>query len=440
MKQHHTFNRRDFLKTSSAVSLAAMFAGSSRAFAGGDDTIRVGFIGTGGRGTGAMADCFVAAKGERLELAAMGDLFPESMEKSLKNLKTKLAEKLPDKKFEDLVKVTPDRMFSGFDACQKVLACDVDMVILAAPPHFRPAHFEAAVAAGKHVFMEKPVAVDPAGIRKMFAASELSVQKKLSVVAGTQRRHNPQYQQIIERIHNGQIGDLVAGQCYWNTDDLWVERAAENWEKYQKGEYSEMEWQIRNWLFTVWMSGDHIVEQHVHNLDIMNWAFGGPPVRCMGMGGRQVRVEPQYGNGWDQFAVEYEYANGAKVLSMCRQTKGCDHRNSEVLVGTKGTAEPKDGEMLGSKEYLLKEEINPYVQEHADLLDSIRNGKGLNEGKQVTESTLTAIMGRMSAYTGLRVKYDWVLKASKLDYTPAAYEFGPHPMDPVAMPGITKLI
>jgi len=318
------------------------------------------------------------------------------------------------------------------------------MVILAAPPHFRPEHLKAAVEAGKHVFMEKPVAVDPVGVRSIIASSELAAKKGRGIVAGTQRRHNPVYVETMNRILDGAIGEVVGGQCYWNMGALWVERAKHNWEKYQSGAWTDMEWQIRNWLFLAWLSGDHIVEQHVHNIDIINWAMGGPPVKALGMGGRQVRTEPMYGNVFDHFAVEYEYANGARVLSMCRQTHGASSRVSEHLVGTKGMADPH-GEIAGRKPLKAKypegwEPGYEYVQEHKDLIASIRHGTPLNEGKRIAESTLTAIMGRMSAYTGRELSWDWAMNASQLDLTPPAYEFGDLPIAPVPIPGEAKLI
>jgi len=317
------------------------------------------------------------------------------------------------------------------------------MVILGTPPHFRPEHFKAAIEAGKHVFMEKPVAVDPVGIRSIIASSELAKQKGLAIVAGTQRRHQAHYLEIMRRIHRGDIGEVVGGQCYWNMGALWVERAKENMQKRTVLGWSDMEWQCRNWLFFTWLSGDHIVEQHVHNLDIINWAIGAHPVQAMGMGGREVRTGPEYGNIFDHFAVEYEYANGVRVLSMCRQTDGCHEQVSERVVGTKGQTytDGSNGSVEGQNPYKYEgESPNPYVQEHADLIASIREGKPLNEGKRIAESTLTAIIGRMSAYTGRALKWDWAMNASKLDLTPPEYEMGDLPVRPVAVPGKTKLV
>jgi myo-inositol 2-dehydrogenase / D-chiro-inositol 1-dehydrogenase len=287
------------------------------------------------------------------------------------------------------------------------------------------------------------VAVDPLGVRSVIATSEQAAAKKLAIVAGTQRRHQAHYVEIMKRVRGGDLGEIVAGQCYWNMDALWVDRAAKNWADRTAMKWSEVEWQVRNWLFTGWCSGDHIVEQHVHNLDVMNWAFGAHPVRCSGMGGRAARTQPQFGNIYDHFAVEYEYPNGARVLSMCRQTARAAERISERVVGTSGFSytDPADGYIKGTKPYESEHASpNPYVQEHVDLIASIKSGQPLNEGRQVAESTLTAIMGRMSAYTGRALNWDWVMNASKLDLTPPRLEQGEAPPLEIAVPGETPLI
>ncbi|MBU0640310.1 MAG: Gfo/Idh/MocA family oxidoreductase [Planctomycetes bacterium] len=426
-------SRRDFLKTSAAVSavtLAAGCASTPKRQTGPVilkpgaklDKLRVGVIGCGGRGTGAAINCVESSP--NVEIVAMGDLFQDRLDSSRQRLSELGAP----------FKVTDDTCFVGFDAYKGVLDCDIDLVVTAPPPHFRPLHLAAIVAAGKHVFMEKPVAVDPVGVRSIIASSELAKKKGLAIVAGTQRRHQPSYLEVMKRVHDGAIGDVVAAQCYWNQGELWVHE--------RQPDYSDMEWQCRNWLYFDWLSGDHIVEQHIHNLDVVNWAMGSPPAKCVGMGGRQVRTEPKYGNIYDHFAIEYEYPNGARVLSMCRQVKGASHRVSERLVGTLGDSNP-DGVIEGENPYRYEPEgeaINPYVQEHADLINSIRNGEPLNEGRRVAESTLTAIMGRMSAYTGREISWNWVMNSSELDLTPPHYEFGEVPITPVAMPGVTKLI
>ena len=417
--------RRDFLKTASAASvasLAAAVAGTGGLFAAGSDAIRIGVIGAGGRGTGAAIDAVNAAPG--VEIVALYDPFQDRIDRSLKTLR----EKVPA-----AVKVKAERCFTGLDGYKKLLEIkDVNYVVTAAPPGFRPLHLKAIVEAGKHVFMEKPVAVDPVGVRSVIASSELAAQKGLGIVAGTQRRHQARYLELMKRVHDGAIGEVVGGQCYWNQGDLWVVK--------KTPEMSDMEWQCRNWLYFSWTSGDHIVEQHVHNIDVVNWAFGAMPVKVMGMGGRQVRTAPEYGNIFDHFAVEFEYPNGARVMSMCRQTPGCADRVEEKIVGTKGHAFGY-GEISGPNAWKFEgDEPNPYVVEHKDLIESIRAGKPLNEGKRIAESTLCAIMGRMSAYTGRALSWDWAMKASKLDLFPAKLELGPNPVDPVAVPGVTPLV
>jgi len=420
--ENHKFSRRDFIRTSAAAGAAVLANGTSNIFAAGTDKIRVGIIGCGGQGTRDLVSCVKSSPG--VEITAMGDLFEDRMKESLDKLK---------KDVPAALKVTPDKCFVGFDAYQKVVQCDVHMVVLTTPPHWRAQHFRTAVEAGKHVFMEKPAGVDPKAIRSMIETADLAGQKRLSVVAGTQRRHSKKYQEIIRRIHDGQIGEIVAGQGYWNGGDM-----LGYWQWYDKENRSDMEWQCRSWPWFTWTSGDHIVEQHVHNLDVLNWALQAHPVQCIGMGGRAVR---DLGNIYDHFTVEYEYPNGVRVESMCRQINGCTDRIAERVVGTKGVADVDQGVIKGEKSFRYEgPDPDHYVQEMADLIQSIRDGKPINEAKNVAESTMNAIMGRMSAYTGRALKWDWAMNASKLDLAPAKYEWGDLPVRPVAVPGKTQLI
>jgi myo-inositol 2-dehydrogenase/D-chiro-inositol 1-dehydrogenase len=429
------FSRREFVKAAAAASLvSAAPAFTSRLYAAGSDILKVGLIGCGGRGTGAATQALMGVD-KSVRLWAMADLFRDKLDISY-NMLSKGAKGRYDRVdfngLADQMDVPEQRKFVGFDAYQKLLGSGVDMVILTTPPHFRAEHFEAAVDAGKHVFMEKPVAVDPAAIRKVIAVAKLAKQKRLSVVAGTQRRHQRHYLEIINRIHDGAIGKIVAAECYWNGDGGSL--------RGEKPEgMSDMEWQVRNWYYFCWICGDHIVEQHVHNIDVMNWALQAHPVQCMGMGGREVR---RGGNIWDHFAVEFEYPGGVRVLSMCRQIPGCTDRVSERIVGTKGVAyiDGATGFIKGENSYEPPGSPNPYVQEHIDLINSIRKGDALNEGVQVAESTMTAIIGRMSAYTGRALKWDWAMNASKLDLRPPKYEFGDLPVAPVPVPGKTPLV
>jgi predicted dehydrogenase len=422
MSNDGNLTRRDFIKTAAAASFATAIPGNLGLFAAGSDALRIGVIGCGGRGTGAAIDCLNGASG--VEVVALGDLVPDRIESSYKKLK---------EAFPGRVNVPAERRFTGFDNHLKVCAVpEVNLIVTAAPPGFRPLHFKAAVEAGKHVFMEKPVAVDPVGVRSVIASSDLALRKGLGVVAGTQRRHQKRYLELLRRIKDGQIGEIVGAQCYWNMGDLWV--------KLRDAGMSEIEWQCRNWLYFSWTSGDHIVEQHVHNIDVVNWAIGALPKNIVAMGGRQVRTAPEYGNIFDHFAVEYEYPNGVRVASYCRQTKGAAERVEERIVGTKGVAFGY-GEIKGEKPWKFEgEETNPYVQEHTDLVASIRSGKPLNERRQIAESTMCAVIGRMSAYTGRAISWDWAMNSSKLDLSPAKYEFGPNPVDPVAVPGTTPLV
>ncbi len=425
MDKEYTISRRDFIKGSaaSAALLGAASLGLPKGvFAAGSDVIKVGVIGCGGRGSGAARDCLAMSDG--VKIYALGDLFQDRVDGLYNNL-------TGDDSIKNKVDLSRDRVFTGFDAYKKVIASGVDMVILASPPGFRPTHFREAILAGKHVFMEKPVAVDATGVRLIMKMGKIAEGKGLGVVAGTQRRHQFPYVETIKRIHDGAIGDIVAAQCYWNQGGLWNHGRDPKW--------TDMEWQIRNWLYFTWLSGDHICEQHVHNIDVINWAVGDHPVKCVGMGGRQVRTDPAYGHIFDHFTVEYEYASGARLMSMCRQIDGCCGNVSEHVIGTKGTSNCYS--TISGKKLWKYEGPNPgaYQQEHADLIASIRAGKPLNEAQRIAESCLTAIMGRMSAYTGQEVTWEQALN-SKEDLMPATLEFGPIAVPPVAIPGKTPLI
>ncbi|MBN2000712.1 Gfo/Idh/MocA family oxidoreductase [candidate division KSB1 bacterium] len=428
--------RRNFIQTSALAGASAVIA-RGLVYGKSSDKIRVGLIGCGGRGTGAgIIDCAQSSPG--VELVAMGDLFQDHMDSAPDLIKSNLQERgLP---VNEIYKVTPETTFTGFDAYQKVIACDVDMVILTTPPNFRPLHLEAAVKAGKHVFLEKPVAVDPAGIRSVLASSELAEQKGLTLVAGTQLRRLDSMRQAMEKIHNGSLGDIVGGQVVrtgggmrdWRTD-----------EKDKRTGWSEMEYQIRRWLFWTWLSGDFIAEMHVHNLDIMNWAMGAHPVQCVGMGGRQARTEPEFGNIYDHFTVEYQYPDDVRIEYMGSQIDKSSYRQDTRVVGTKGNAYLDSGNAVikGENPWQYEgEQENPAVLEYKEMIEAIRSGNPINEGRQIAESTMTAILGRMSAYTGRTIKWDWAMNASELDYMPEDLNFGDVPDMPVAVPGVTELI
>ena len=416
--------RRGFLLSSTAATVGLGML--SNAHAAGSDTIKVGLVGCGGRGSGAAEDvCKAAGSTYSIKLHAMADAFPDR----LRNCRDRLKENDATK---DKVDVPDDRCFVGLDAYQKVIDC-CDMVMLATPPGFRPQHIEATIKAGKHLFAEKPVAVDGTGIRKVLAAHEEATRRGLSVITGTQRRHQGGYIESMKRIHDGAIGDITGGQVYWNQGPIWANKRQAGW--------SDTEYQIRNWYHFLWLCGDHIVEQHVHNLDVACWAIGAHPIRAVGMGGRQVISEPEFGQSYDHFAVDYEFPNGVHVMSMARQIEGCENNVSETIVGSKGQWRSGGYSFVGAnKERIRTGQEVPYVQEHVDLLESIVSHKPVCELKQVAESTLTAIMGRMSAYTGKAVPWEVALN-SKLDTFPQNLAMGnPMPEPPVPKPGVTELI
>ena len=416
------FSRRDFLKTSvaagaAAATLASM--GTNFAWAQGQQRLKVGLVGCGGRGTGAARDSIKASP--LVDLVAMGDLFKDRLDDSKKQLAKEGAQ----------FKVTDDKCFVGFDAYRKVIDCDLDYVILTTPPGFRPEHFAYAIEKGRHVFAEKPVAVDPAGVRKFIETGKIADQKKLSVVGGFVFRRDKCHMEVIQKIHDGAIGEVLGGNSYYNVGYLWHHPRQKEW--------SELEYQVRNWLYYTWLSGDLIVEQNIHRIDITNWIMKGPPVSAYGMGGRQVRVDPEYGNIFDHFDTEFEYANGVKVNNMCRQIDGTDPRVSEMYYGSKGNADPAKG--INGKRTRKEEPLAvAYVQEHIDLIAAITTGKQINESQRLAESSLTAIMGRMSAYTGKLVTWEQA-RDSKLDLWPKEpLAFGPFPTAPVATPGKDPLV
>ncbi len=426
-------SRREFLQTS-AIAGAAAFAVPRFAYAFGSDTIKIGLIGCGGRGTGGIVQCIMSSPG--VELVAIGDLLPERVERARGEI-AKAAATNPAVAAAN--KLRDDTCFTGFDAYKKVLATDVQYVMLATPPGLRPLHLRAAVEAGKHVFAEKPVATDVEGIRSVLGSYEIAVQKGLGVGVGTQRRHHPGYQELIQRVQDGAIGEVLNGQVFWNQGALW------SFEK--KAEWTDVEWQLRNWLYLTWLSGDHIVEQHVHNIDVANWVMGATPVRAIGLGGRQARVQPQFGHIYDHFAIDFEYPNGVHIASMSRQIQGTRGRVGEWFQGTKGTAQiSESGPFIirGANEWEWKRPDNfvaAMIQEHADLISSIRAGKPRNDLRRMAESNLTAIMGRESAYTGQTIEWDSLLSAAQ-NIAPgplADIQYGALELPPVAVPGRTKL-
>lgn len=414
--------RRNFLKAGSAAAVAGAMATTSQiaagAYAEGDDIIKVGLVGCGGRGTGAAAQALNADK--YTKLVAVGDAFADQAKKCNQRLK---------KQFGDRVEADE---FSGFDAFKNVVSAS-DVVLLATPPHFRPEHLKAAIEAGKHVFCEKPVAVDGPGCRSVAETVKLAKKKKLAIVSGLCWRYHPTIKATFEQVKAGAIGDITAMRCSYFTRGLWHKPRQQSW--------SDMEFQIRNWLYYTWLSGDHIVEQHVHSIDKMVWAMGDEgPVKCSATGGRQTRTDEKYGHIYDHFACEYEFKNGVKAFGRCRQQDGCKVDVTDTLYGTKGVCHIASSrtQIKGEKNWRYKGRGgNMYQLEHDDLFRSIRDGKPINNGGYMTTSTMMAIMGREAAYTGQDVTWDQIWNA-KEKLGPSKYEWGDLKVPPVAMPGLSR--
>ncbi len=436
-------SRRGFLKRTS-LGLAGATAAANVPFvhaasAETDIAVKIGLIGCGGRGTGAVLDAVGAAtkviypqsgyhtedvadggkiEKKNIQVVALADLFEDRLKRCNAQL-TRLG-----------IDVPKSRCFTGFDAYKQLVSDpEVNYVILATPPHFRPMQLKAAIEAGKHVFMEKPGAVDVPGVKMVMEAGELAKEKGLGIAAGTQRRHMKSYQETIKRIQEGAIGEIVYAKCYWNGGQIWVIDRQPGW--------SDMEWQLRNWNYFTWLSGDHIVEQHVHNLDIMNWVLGTHPIKAVsGLGGRQVRVGERHGHIFDHFAIEFEYPGGVSMFSQSRQINGCLNKVEEAVIGTDGTSNCKDRiEPKGGDRWRFRErQSSPYKKEHEDLIASIRAGEPINEAQAVAESTMTGIIGREAVYSGKTVDWDTAMK-STMRLGPEEYKLGPYPISDVAMPG-----
>ena len=433
MNSKSQLSRRQFLHTGSSALATASLLGAlpleRSVHAAGSDQLKIALIGCGGRGSGA-ANQALSTSGN-VKLVAMADVQPDKLSKSLENLKTQHAA---------AVDVPADRQFSDFDGYKKAIAaCDV--AILATSPGFRPIHFEEAINQGKHVFMEKPVATDAPGVRRVLEAAKLAKTKNLKVGVGFQRHHETAYNETIKRLHDGAVGDIEILRCYWDGSSRdGVER--------EPGE-GEMHYQIRNWYYFTWLSGDHIVEQHIHNIDVCNWIKGTHPVRAQGMGGRQVRKAKRHGQIFDHHFVEFEYADGARMFSQCRQIPGCWTSISEHVVGTLGSADLVQGRSV----FAIKGQNawrhaskgprkDPYQQEHDDLFEAIRNDKPFNEAETGALSTMTGIMGRMATYTGQQIDWEEAFN-SQVKLVPESCDWNTKPPAlpdadgwyPVAMPG-----
>jgi predicted dehydrogenase len=420
-------SRRDFLKTSAAAAATVALVGNVHAAGG--DVLKVGLIGCGGRGTGAASQALRADR--NVKLWAMSDAFDDRLQQSL----TRLQE---DREIANKIDVPAARRFVGFDGYRQVIAaCDV--VLLCTPPHFRPIHLRAAVQAGKHVFAEKPCAVDAAGVRSVLETCVDARRRNLSVVSGLCLRHDNGFKDTVQRIHDGAIGEIVALQA----NDL----RGPIWTRTRTADMSDMQWHMRNWYYYTWLSGDFNVEQHVHYLDVCAWLMGDRyPIRCFGLGGRQVRTGEQFGNIFDHFSIVYEYENGARIYSNCRQQVGCANDMSCNVMGRRGTAlltERQRGLVLrtptGQNVYGGPMN-NMYQTEHDVLFASIRNSMPINNGEYMAKSTLLAIMARQAAYTGQSITWEQAL-ASRENLSPTEYtwEAAP-PVSEVARPGVTRFV
>ncbi|MBI2422486.1 MAG: Gfo/Idh/MocA family oxidoreductase [Candidatus Hydrogenedentes bacterium] len=423
---HYNPNRRHFIRTSGGVLAAAALAGQARtAFAAdGGETLRVGLIGCGGRGSGAAREALLADPNTKL--VAMGDTFMDRVESSLK--------KFVGSDVDKQVAVDKDHMFSGFDAYKKVIE-NCDVVVLATPPAFRPEHLRAAVEAGKHVFCEKPVAVDGAGVRHVLESCKMAEAKGLCVVSGLCYRYQFAKQETVNKLIGGAIGDIMVFQTTYNTGALWHHGRKDDW--------SEMEYQVRNWLYFDWLSGDHINEQHIHSLDKVGWAMNNVyPIKATSSGGRVQRTDPKFGNIYDHFNTVYEWENGTKAFSSCRQWDNASTDVSDWVYGTKGKANIQTHEIWGHDGATWKHEQttedNMYQNEHNVLFAAIRKGEPINNGEYMCGSTLMAIMGRLAAYTGKTLTRDEVLNA-KESLVPQTLAWGDAPQRAVAQPGVYEL-
>ena len=431
-KQNNLLSRRNFVKRTTLATTGILSSGlpvGAVANVNGNKKLKIALVGCGGRGTGAIVQALQAD--ENTELIAMADAFQDRVEKSLKAVQ---------EHFDGVmkIKIKPKNLFSGFDAYKKAIDL-ADVVILTTPPGFRPYHFEYAIENGKHVFMEKPVATDPVGVRKVLDVARLAKEKRLNVVVGLQRHYQKKYIDILNKINNGKIGKITGGQVYWNSSGVWVRE--------RQPDQTEMEYQMRNWYYFNWLCGDHILEQHIHNIDVANWFIGDYPLKAQGMGGRQVRNGKDHGEIFDHHFVEFTYKTGAVISSQCRHQPGCMRRVDESFQGTKGSVNMRYGDIVdleGKEIYRYKSgnntksskpsrsianglnEPNPYQVEHDKLFASIRNGGLIADAENGAKSTLTAIMGRMATYSGKEITWDQAMN-SKLELMPENPDWNTNP-------------
>ncbi|MCE2824255.1 MAG: Gfo/Idh/MocA family oxidoreductase [Sediminibacterium sp.] len=431
--------RRDFVKQGSMLAgaiAAAPIISRANFFSGSDDVIKVAVIGCGGRGTGAAVQALMSK--QNVKIVAMADAFRDRLDECYKNVSGELASAGAGTK--GTLDVPEERKFVGFDGYLKAIPL-ADVVILATPPGFRPIHFEEAVKQGKHIFMEKPVATDPAGVQRVLAAAKIAKQKKLNVVVGLQRHYQDSYRALFAK--KDMIGDITSMQAWWNNDGVWT--------RPRKAGQTEMEYQMRNWYYFVWLCGDHITEQHIHNLDVINWFKNGYPVKAQGFGGRQVRKSKEHGEIFDHHYVEFHYADGSILNSQCRHMPGTSSKVDELLVGTKGkiycdAARITDLRGKTIFQFDKSKERNPYQTEHDELFAAIAKGEyKYADAENGAYSTMTSILGRMATYSGQIIDWDKAIN-SGLNLHPSVYAFdaaapvnpGPDGFYPVPVPGVTK--
>ncbi len=432
-------DRRHFVRTTTAAAGGLSLVGQPRfvrAQPSGRDPIRVGLIGCGGRGTGAAVQALSTE--QDVQLVAMADAFADNVENSYETLTT-----LEDVDLTPRIDVPAERRYSGFDAYQQVIP-QADVIILATPPGFRPMHFQAAVDAGKHVFMEKPVATDAPGVRSVIASAAKAKANNQNVVVGLQRHYQTIYREWVDRLHAGMIGDIVLGRVYWNSAGVWVRE--------RQPDQTEMEYQMRNWYYFNWLCGDHIVEQHIHNIDVANWVLGGHPVRAQGQGGREVRDGIEHGEIFDHHFVEFTYDSGATVLSQCRHMPDCMDRVTEAFHGSNGTA-PEPGRIVSASGHKLfdyddENDPNPYQVEHDELFAAVAAGRfAYSDGENGAVATMTSILGRMATYSGRVIEWDEAI-ASELSLMPDRYAWdAPPPVLPdahgryaIPVPGSSRVL
>src|SRR5450432_3408932 len=438
-------SRREFVKQTSLLAgslIAAPFLTQANYFSGANDTIKIALVGCGGRGTGAAMQALLTK--QNVKLVAMCDAFRDNLDNCYKSLTADDISETSGKQgnLKKRIDVPEERKFTGFDGYKKAIAL-ADVVILATPPGFRPIHFEEAITQNKHVFMEKPVATDPAGIQKVLATAAIAKQKKLNVVVGLQRHYQNSYRELFKR--KDMIGDITSMQAWWNNDGVWVRPRKEG--------QTEMEYQMRNWYYFVWLCGDHINEQHIHNLDVINWVKKGHPVRAWGIGGREVRKGIDNGEIFDHHTVEFEYPDGSLLNSQCRHIPGTMSRVDELFIGTKGKIQTGEANIVDAKgnvlyQYDKKAENNPYQTEHDELFAAIAKGEyKFADAENGAKSSMTSILGRLATYSGQIIEWDKAIN-SGLDLHPKVYDWNaatpvvPNADGyyPIATPGVTKYV